>query len=125
MQILALNHVGLNVLDLERSRRFYAEVLGLDELPRPNFDFPGAWFRLGIGQELHLIGKRASGDGRFKESHFSLQVGNAARAAARLARSGIAFDGPRARPDGAQQINLRDPDGHALELIELAGDAQP
>jgi glyoxylase I family protein len=54
MEIQAIHHVSLPVTDLERSRRFYREILGLHEIERPPFDFPGAWFALGDGQ-LHLI----------------------------------------------------------------------
>ena len=42
------------VRDLEASVRFYEQVLELPRVPRPAFDFPGAWFALG-NQELHLI----------------------------------------------------------------------
>ena len=55
MQIAALHHVTLTVRDLERSRAFYRQVLGLTEIARPNFSFPGAWFQLGAAQQLHLI----------------------------------------------------------------------
>ena len=52
---MKIQHVGLVVSDLERSRRFYADALGLEEVPRPaNFVFDGAWFRFG-GTELHLL----------------------------------------------------------------------
>ena len=52
---MRIQHVGLVVSDLERSRRFYAGALGLEEVPRPpNFTFDGAWFRFG-GTELHLL----------------------------------------------------------------------
>ena len=54
VDIRVLHHVSLPVGDLERSRRFYREVLGLEEIARPPFPFPGAWFRLG-DRELHLI----------------------------------------------------------------------
>ncbi|HJX30081.1 MAG TPA: VOC family protein [Thermoanaerobaculia bacterium] len=47
MDVRVLHHVSLPVGDLERSRRFYREVLGLEEIARPPFPFPGAWFRLG------------------------------------------------------------------------------
>jgi glyoxylase I family protein len=42
MEIVELHHVSLPTTDLERSRRFYAEVLELKEIPRPPFPFPGA-----------------------------------------------------------------------------------
>ena len=50
-----LQHCGLIVADLERSRRFYGGALGLEEVPRPhNFRFEGAWFQVG-GDQLHLL----------------------------------------------------------------------
>jgi glutamate racemase len=58
MQFLQLNHVALHVKDIERSIVFYRDVLKLEPIPRPAFTFPGAWFRLGLDQELHLIGER-------------------------------------------------------------------
>jgi glyoxylase I family protein len=55
MQIKTLQHCGLVVRDLERSRWFYGTVLGMQEIPRPsNFIFGGAWFQGGDSQ-LHLI----------------------------------------------------------------------
>jgi catechol 2,3-dioxygenase-like lactoylglutathione lyase family enzyme len=48
MQIKRLQHCGLVVSDLERSRWFYGTVLGMKEAPRPRtFIFDGAWFRSG------------------------------------------------------------------------------
>jgi lactoylglutathione lyase len=58
MEFLQLNHVALHVADIERSAAFYRDVLKLEPIPRPAFTFPGAWFRLGGDQELHLIGER-------------------------------------------------------------------
>src|SRR5690349_14254069 len=58
MRILELNHVAIHVQDVEKSCEFYSTVLKLERIPRPAFDFPGAWFRLGVNQELHIIGGR-------------------------------------------------------------------
>ena len=58
MKVLELNHVAIHVTDVERSVAFYRDVLRLEPIPRPAFTFPGAWFRLGVDQELHLIGER-------------------------------------------------------------------
>ena len=119
MSVRALNHIGLHVLEVDRSRRFYAEVLGLSELPRPEFDFPGAWFALGPGQELHLIGKRASGDGRFKECHYSLEVEDLEDMAAHLTGLALEHSGLLDRPDGARQVFVANLDGHEIELLEF------
>src|SRR5437660_3093429 len=61
MEIRRLDHVALLVKDVERSRRFYVQLLGMEEHPRPsNFDFPGAWLRKGSA-EIHLIGEDEPG----------------------------------------------------------------
>ena len=55
MKIEAIHHVALGVTDLERSHRFYSEILGLEEIERPPFGFPGLWFSAGGSQQVHLI----------------------------------------------------------------------
>jgi lactoylglutathione lyase len=116
--IAELNHVALHVSDVERSVRFYQNVLRLEPLPRPAFDFPGAWFRLGTSQELHLIGDRNhpvhSGN---RGNHFALRVDDLMAWATHLSQTQTEFGGPKSRPDGAMQIFLRDPDGHVIELF--------
>ncbi len=119
MRVRALNHVGLHVVDVERTCSFYRDVLGLTRLPRPDFDFPGAWFALGEGQQLHILGRKASGDLRFKESHFSLEVEGLDGFIERLESLGLECRGPLLRPDDARQAFLRDPDGHEIELVEF------
>src|SRR5215212_6846853 len=53
--MMRLQHCGLVVSDLERSRHFYGAALGLEELQRPSsFTFAGAWFALG-DTEIHLL----------------------------------------------------------------------
>ncbi len=46
--------MSINVIDADESIRFYRDVLELEPLDRPAFDFAGAWFGLG-DQQLHLI----------------------------------------------------------------------
>jgi lactoylglutathione lyase len=118
MQIRELNHVAIQVADVERSRDFYRRVLQLSPLPRPAFSFPGAWFRLGTTQELHLIGERGepviAGS---RGNHFALQVEDLAAWEAQLRQTGAEFLPKKRRPDGAWQIFVRDPDGHYIELF--------
>jgi catechol 2,3-dioxygenase-like lactoylglutathione lyase family enzyme len=115
IRVIELNHVALDVADVAASVRFYRDALGLSELARPDFDFPGAWFRLGTQQELHLIGDRGRPMSE-RAGHFALLVGDINAAAAQLRAAGAVFRGPKPRPDGAQQIFTADPDGNVIEL---------
>ena len=117
MRIQQLDHVALHVADVARSCAFYQSVLRLVEIPRPAFDFPGAWFRLGETQELHLIGGREQPvDARTRGNHFALQVDPISAWEQHLRAGGIDHLPPRRRPDGAVQIFVFDPDGHCIEL---------
>lgn len=52
--ITAAGHMAMTVTDIGTSAHFYADVLGLPQIERPNFDRHGAWFTVG-NLELHLI----------------------------------------------------------------------
>jgi catechol 2,3-dioxygenase-like lactoylglutathione lyase family enzyme len=117
----ALHHISINVTDLERAKRFYGRVLGLEEIPRPAFDFPGAWYRLG-DRQLHLIVHpptqtlRGTTEISSREGHFAIAVQSYDEARAHLEAAGIPFDArPRSRTPWAQ-IFLSDPDGNLIEL---------
>lgn len=117
MKALELNHVALHVADVEESVAFYRDVLCLPSMDRPAFDFPGAWFRLGEDQELHLIGDRElpvhSGH---RGTHFALIVDDLDQWESHIdAHEGNRLP-RRIRPDGAQQTFVQDPDGHWVEL---------
>lgn len=117
MRTIQLDHVALHVADVEKSCHFYSQILLLEPLPRPAFDFPGAWFRLGIGQELHLIGDRTLAvHSHNRGNHFALMVDDINAWQAHFVANGVTFFPPKKRPDGATQIFLCDPDGHYIEL---------
>lgn len=117
MEHRELNHVALHVADVEASCDFYKRVLHLKPLPRPAFDFPGAWFQLGRTQELHLIGGRSeavqSGN---RGNHYALLVDDMDAWETHLQQLGVNYRERRTRPDGAFQVFLKDPDGHSIEL---------
>ncbi len=119
IEIYELNHVAITVSDLEQSRRFYGEILGLKEIARPAFSFPGAWFALG-SQELHLIHDVRMRPEERPHHHFALRVPDAFAARAELEAKGVAeMRGPSPRPDGPMQLFLPDPDGYLIELYSL------
>lgn len=122
MKVYELNHVAVHVTDVARSCDFYGRILCLPPLPRPAFDFPGAWFRLGVTQELHLIGRRDEKViAATRNNHFALLVDDIFEWEQHLLGVGAEFRPRKRRPDGAWQIFLSDPDGHAIELCTPPG----
>ena len=133
---IRLQHCGLVVSDLERSRRFYGEALGLEEVPRPaNFAFAGAWFALG-DTEIHLLaeadttaraGMPPPGPGLAGglATHLALEVDDLPVWQARLGARGVApASGPMPRGDGVDQLFVFDPDGYVVELFARTGEDQ-
>src|SRR5947208_12941289 len=45
IHVNSFDHVTLICADLEATRRFYVDFLGMTEVPRPAFKFPGLWFQ--------------------------------------------------------------------------------
>ncbi len=119
MRLTQLDHVALHVQNLEASCRFYQRVLSLESLPRPDFDFPGAWFRLGTSQELHLIaGRDREVVSSNRGNHYALEVDDLDAWERHLRAHDAEFKGPYHRPDGARQLFVTDPDGHIVELCQ-------
>ena len=119
--ITALHHVAVCVTDLERAKRFYGGVLGLEEIERPRLSVEGAWYGLGNGQ-LHLIVHpptrtlRGTTDIDAADGHLALRVADYEAAVARLRTHGVAL---LERPDNAtawKQVYFTDPDGNVIEL---------
>lgn len=131
MNIESLHHVSVTVSDLDRSREFYREVLGLREIARPAFPFPGAWFQVGECQHIHLIVHEGATYRGLKgidtkDSHFAVRVGSYKAAVTHLRSKGYREDGdnldllrmklqPHATA-GFPQIYILDPDRHVIEI---------
>ena len=76
LQVTQLDHVSVVVTDVGRSRRFYRDVLGLKEIPKPRtFDFVVVWFDLG-NMHVHLLLKDRPDT--LSPRHFALRVTDAA-----------------------------------------------
>jgi glyoxylase I family protein len=128
LSIEMIHHVSLPVRDLARAKAFYSQVLGLSEIERPAFDFPGAWYAIG-DQQLHLIvAERAT----FREHgidsrdiHFAIRVGSYRGAVRHLEAKGYSSDAmdelrrmkekPRGRA-GFPQLYVLDPDRNVIEI---------
>src|SRR5262245_42784238 len=56
MTLTRLDHFTILCEDLDRSRKFYSDVLGMTDGDRPPFGFPGAWLYVGDRPVVHLVG---------------------------------------------------------------------
>ena len=129
IRVRGIDHVTLVTSDLERSRAFYCDLLGMEPLRRPGFPFPGLWFRAGATQ-VHLILETdetaTPGDlsvsattGAGLAHHFAFEVDDAHASARALAEHGVRImGGPARRPDGCIQVWFYDPDGYVVEVFE-------
>ncbi len=116
LTVKELNHVAIHVRDLDASVHFYKNILALPMLPRPNFNFRGAWFALG-NQELHLIEDDAISPDERHHHHFALRIEDTYQARECLESKGYkTFRSHGLRPDGAVQLFFYDPDGYLIEM---------
>jgi glyoxylase I family protein len=123
IHIAALLHAGLLVSDLARAKVFYESVLGLKRAPnRPELPYPGEWYELGGGQQLHLMNLpnpdaasvRPEHGGR--DRHIALAVTNMAALKNRLDAAGVKYS---VSQSGRAALFCRDPDANTLEFVEL------
>ena len=59
MAVQGMEHFTVLAEDLEATRTFYGDILGLEEGYRPPLGFPGAWLYVGGRAVLHVIAGRA------------------------------------------------------------------
>jgi catechol 2,3-dioxygenase-like lactoylglutathione lyase family enzyme len=118
-----LNHVALPTADPERGARFYRDVLGFVETPRPSFSFRGAWLlKREVGVMIHLIHSESfreyHGPINSRTNHIAMQVSDYERVVELLAAHGVEY-AERVLPDyNYRQVFFHDPDGNTLELGE-------
>ncbi|MEK5443031.1 MULTISPECIES: VOC family protein [unclassified Fredinandcohnia] len=116
-----LHHVSLTVTNLEKAKDFYSNILCLNEIERPNFDFPGAWYEIG-NQQLHLIYLPESQTIRkdksisSREGHFALRVENYYDTLNWLSINNVTVLEKPDSVSGFAQIFCADPDGNLIEL---------
>ena len=117
----ALHHVALSVTDMDRATWFYTTVLGLEEIPRPPFDFGGAWYQLG-DRQLHLIVHpptrtlRGTSEIGPREGHIALRVRDRQEVLDRLAKHGVPYLDLPGNLTPWAQIYCCDPDGNIIEF---------
>ncbi|MGZ5037045.1 MAG: VOC family protein [Usitatibacter sp.] len=150
MDIKRVDHYSIRTLDLEASRRFYTEIIGLRAGPRPPFDFPGFWLYSGEPPAdlrngarnyglVHLMGvdpdkpgsldayvgerKAAPEGGTGALDHVAFAATGRAAMVERCRRNGVSYFERAVPMLGLHQVFIKDPDGVTLELNYPASEA--
>ena len=126
-RVLRLQHVSLPVPGsaelLAEARRFYSDILGLEEIPRPDV-FPGAgiWYAAG-DQELHLFseptGVTANSQSR---RHPCFEVDDMDGLRAHLDASGVTTRDHDGEIPGRPRFFALDPFENTLEFVHFEPD---
>lgn len=117
-RLLGLHHVQLAMPEGEEETAvgFYADVLGLERVPKPPELSPrgGVWFRSG-SLEVHLGVEE--GFHPAVKAHPAFLVDDLERVRARVEMSGFKVI-DTVQLEGFRRVYVRDPFGNRLELIE-------
>jgi catechol 2,3-dioxygenase-like lactoylglutathione lyase family enzyme len=119
-----IGHVVLNVRDVERSARFYTEVLGFRVSDAyPETMVPGGMVFLRCNADHHgiaLVGSLEREAANVELNHIAFEVASldeVVRARDHLRRHGVTIDFEGRRRAGCQlAVEFRDPDNHRLEI---------
>jgi glyoxylase I family protein len=114
MKLRGVQHVALNVTDVEEAVRFYTDVLGCTVIAeRPDFGLAGAWLQAGE-QQVHLALTADAPADSFQ--HFALEVDDLEGAMDDIRAAGWKVDPVPLMPGAGHQAFLRDPSGNLIEL---------
>lgn len=125
MPLNGLNHYTIRPVDLEKTKNFYVEVLGLKDGYRPPLGFDGYWLYVGDTPTVHLIGPRPQREAGWPErkvgptgllDHIAFSCTGLAEMKASLRKHGVEFEERVIPRDRQTQLFLHDPDGVAVEL---------
>ncbi len=136
MAILRPSHYSIRTTDLDKSRRFYTEVLQLRVGFRPPFNFPGVWLYAGRDESefgiVHLVGvdpdsveglrdylgERPVEDlpGSGSVDHIAFLAADWPGMRTRCDTLGVSYQAQRVPSLGLLQVFLVDPSGVTIEL---------
>jgi catechol 2,3-dioxygenase-like lactoylglutathione lyase family enzyme len=132
--ITGLFHVAIKTADLAKTVRFYTEVLGLAEVARPDFGYPGSWLAVPTPSGPAIIHIYAGGpalgpsgqveSGTAAIDHISLTAVGYAAFIERFRTAGLEWREFLVPGTTLYQLFVYDPSGVQLE-ITFDGRAEP
>jgi lactoylglutathione lyase len=128
-KILGVAHMAIYVKDLAKTRQFYERFMGFGEpftLPRKDGEGTRIVFvKVNDRQYFEIFNQADRGEGQL--NHISLYTDSADRLYAYLKSKGIAVmsdkGGVGKGQTGNKNFNVKDPDGHIVEMVEYMPDS--
>ena len=129
MSVTAIEHVLVLSDDIDRTRDFYCEVIGLEVGDRPPLEFPGYWLYAGATACVHIAERRPYAahaarlglevperdPGLGPVDHIAFNAGDYDALTQRLERCGVGAV-TNTVPGGPRQVFIEDPNGVRLEI---------
>lgn len=132
MPLKVLHHCSIRTGQLEQTRDFFVDVLGMVDGERPAFDFPGNWLYVGAEPVVHLIGLDSQGQtgvadymgdraptdlkGSGAIDHLAFNITEPDAMRKHLEESGVSYRERKVPGMELLQFFLEDPNGITIEL---------
>jgi catechol 2,3-dioxygenase-like lactoylglutathione lyase family enzyme len=121
MPLTQLNHVTVRTDDLESTRDFYSDALGLTEGPRPPLAFPGYWLYCGEQAVVHLVPHSGAigageGDATGNFDHVAFTADDFEAMRERFRKLGLRFRENEVPGIRLRQLFVRDPNQVMIEI---------
>ncbi|HSG95791.1 MAG TPA: VOC family protein [Afifellaceae bacterium] len=126
MELNSFEHVLIVANDLEATKDFYVDIVGLSVGKRPDFPFPGYWLYLGDTPCVHLrghaygvrkaTGRRSEDRGTGSIDHVAFNATGINAARDRFDSAGIDYEHRLVPGAPLQQMFITDPNGVKIEI---------
>jgi catechol 2,3-dioxygenase-like lactoylglutathione lyase family enzyme len=120
-----MNHFNVLTDDVEATRHFYCDVLGLVKGERPPFSFDGLWLYVGARPILHVSARKLPDEREGVIDHIAFTGSDLKGTVAKLESHGIRFTLGQQVGSGIWQLFCRDPMGARVELDYDPSEAAP
>jgi catechol 2,3-dioxygenase-like lactoylglutathione lyase family enzyme len=122
--ILGIAHIAVSVSDIDKARAYYKDFLGFSEpfsLNNPDGALSLAFIKVNDYQYIEVSPGLKPGDDRLK--HIAFYTDDAERMRLYLASRGVTVPDrvPKDR-SGNLNFNIKDPDGHTVEIVQYLPD---
>ena len=125
MAIEGMNHFNVLTDDVEATRHFYCDILGLTKGERPPFKFDGLWLYAGGRPILHVSMARLPGERAGVIDHIAFTSSDLRGTVAKLQAHGIEHTVGQQAGTKIWQLFCHDPMGVKVELDFAPTEAAP